>query len=587
MAAMHRMAAAARIARARPARGGGHAARIAALRRLLAQRVALLCCAAAEAGETGLEVEGSHTHAHPPDRVLAPTKQHPTAAAPHHRRLGPVPQMAAEVEGHKAPNPLVRNGSGDDDDDAAAAVLLEAEELRTALGAAGGDAVLRYARAEIARSEQQLQATVQESATEIYATFEVEKANWHQATTFYMLCGNSDESLRTTGYVLAAASFALVTMQMSACAVVFFGAVLQTCATNFQCLRPGTYCSGREMCDYCGEFHPGVLPVEFTADFHVINRGFDPDYKLLKGNGDEIEVGAKGWTGTYNVTTVANHCATSSTPADTNWCTHCYRPWMAHEADRVDATVFSEDITFHNVNGMSIFDRIVLFLASLVVAMAVTSELRDIFLCEVAVARAQSKCDVGKSTLWLLRVLSWLRRCCFLPALVSVVPWLVVVKGADALNVCFNTVAMLFLVEIDNSAYAFLLGERTRTKVERECRVRLTNLEAGALSQSKTIYSVAVVISVVGAIAYAGRSPGGRTGGGEGIAGPTIFLCFFCFGLGAFIDTVVLGDPAQRNAKSLALQTVRITVTSLLGLGWYAISAVVPMMEERQGVGNG
>ena len=112
---------------------------------------------------------------------------------------------------------------------------------------------------------------------------------------------------------------------------------------------------------------------------------------------------------------------------------------MAHEADRVDATVFSEDITFHNVSGMSTFDRIVLVLASMVVAMAVNSELRDIFLCEVAVLRALSKQTVEKTVLWLLSWLCWLRRCCFLPALVSLVPWLVIVKGADALNVCFNT----------------------------------------------------------------------------------------------------------------------------------------------------
>ena len=342
------------------------------------------------------------------------------------------PQTTAE----QTDNPVSGDNGGDGTEPKPGEAL---GELRTLLGAAAGDAVQRYARAEIELCEKRLESSVQNTATEIYATFEVEKANWHQATTFYMLNGDSDESVRAQGFKLFAASVALVTMQLSACAVVFFGAVLQTCATNFQCSRPGTFCSGRTMCDYCGEYHPGVPPAEFTPDFRVINRGYDPGYKLLKGNGDDMQPGATGWTGTYNITTVAHHRATASAPGAVNWCTACYRPWMAHEADRVDATVFSEDITFHNVSGMSTFDRIVLVLASMVVAMAVNSELRDIFLCEVAVLRALSKKNVEKTVLWLLSWLCWLRRCCFLPALVSLVPWLVIVKGADALNVCFNT----------------------------------------------------------------------------------------------------------------------------------------------------
>ena len=146
---------------------------------------------------------------------------------------------------------------------------------------------------------------------------------------------------------------------------------------------------------------------------------------------------------------------------------------------------------------------------------------------------------------------------------------------------------MLFLVEIDNSAYAFLLGERTRSIVERGCRVRLTNVEAGSLTQSKTIYTVAVVVAVIGAVAFAGRSHGGRTGGGEGLAGPIIWGCFVSFGVGALFDTVILCDPHQRNAKHLLATTASLIATRSLGFGWYVISAVFPMMLERQGIGNG
>ena len=146
---------------------------------------------------------------------------------------------------------------------------------------------------------------------------------------------------------------------------------------------------------------------------------------------------------------------------------------------------------------------------------------------------------------------------------------------------------MLFLVEIDNSAYAFLLGERTRSTVERGCRVRLTDAEAGSLSQSKTVYTVVVVVTVIWSVAFAGRSPGGRTGGGEGLAGPIIQGCFVSFGVGALFDTVILCEAHQRNAKHLLVTTASLIATRSLGFGWYAISAVFPMMLERQGIGNG
>jgi hypothetical protein len=36
----------------------------------------------------------------------------------------------------------------------------------------------------------------------------------------------------------------------------------------------------------------------------------------------------------------------------------------------------------------------------------------------------------------------------FLPTLVLAVPFLVLIKGGDALSVCFNTIAIIFLTEV-------------------------------------------------------------------------------------------------------------------------------------------
>jgi hypothetical protein len=117
----------------------------------------------------------------------------------------------------------------------------------------------------------------------------------------------------------------------------------------------------------------------------------------------------------------------------------------------------------------------------------------------------------------------------FLPTLVGAVPALVLVKGGDALSVCFNTIAILFLTEvictkfththsncempnpnlchaygpvpqIDNAAYAVGLSERVRTRVEEFGRVELRDTEAAALVRSKTVHVMLVVVTVPAAV---------------------------------------------------------------------------------------
>ena len=88
---------------------------------------------------------------------------------------------------------------------------------------------------------------------------------------------------------------------------------------------------------------------------------------------------------------------------------------------------------------------------------------------------------------FVLSLLGGMRKWTFLPALITGAPYLVFLKGGDALSVCFNTIAMLFLCEIDNLLYAFLLPERERARVEVEGRVELGESEVVALMRSKVV----------------------------------------------------------------------------------------------------
>ena len=96
----------------------------------------------------------------------------------------------------------------------------------------------------------------------------------------------------------------------------------------------------------------------------------------------------------------------------------------------------------------------------------------------------------------MLGAVLWRRRWLFLPCLVTTVPMLVLTKGGDALSVCLNTVAILFLCDIDNIAFDLALGERVRARVEDAGRVELDDAELSALARTKAVHVVLIVLVV-------------------------------------------------------------------------------------------
>jgi hypothetical protein len=71
---------------------------------------------------------------------------------------------------------------------------------------------------------------------------------------------------------------------------------------------------------------------------------------------------------------------------------------------------------------------------------------QDITLCAIAITHVRDQLSRGSRLA--LTLLGGVRRWVFLPALVGAVPMLVLFKGGDALSVCFNTIAILFLTEV-------------------------------------------------------------------------------------------------------------------------------------------
>eukprot|EP01043_Picozoa_sp_COSAG02_P062358 COSAG02_NODE_8583_length_2514_cov_1.493996_3_plen_176_part_00 len=126
--------------------------------------------------------------------------------------------------------------------------------------------------------------------------------------------------------------------------------------------------------------------------------------------------------------------STASPQSILNFCDACVH---ATTGDVDMSTEYSPMV--ENVVVMIYVDWLVLSFAGLVVALGITSEVRDIKICVDAVENAGASLSSG----WRVALLSLnaVRRV-HLPFLVSTVSLLVVVHGGDALSVCLNSIAV-------------------------------------------------------------------------------------------------------------------------------------------------
>ena len=178
---------------------------------------------------------------------------------------------------------------------------------------------------------------------------------------------------------------------------------------------------------------------------------------------------------------------------------------------------------------------------------------QDIELCTMAIRHAGDR--IAPPYRFVLSLLGGIRRWTFLPALVMTAPYLVLFRGGDALSVCFNTIAVLFLCEIDNLLYAILLPERERARVEVEGRVELGEAEAAALMRSKAVHVALLVVAVPCAVVLGGS-------GGEFSYGLALFLPSLAFWLVGATEAVLGSAGAGEACKEVG----KVTGRCLLGL---------------------
>eukprot|EP01046_Picozoa_sp_COSAG06_P014957 COSAG06_NODE_943_length_11375_cov_11.840635_7_plen_240_part_00 len=239
--------------------------------------------------------------------------------------------------------------------------------------------------------------------------------------------------MKTKAPLMFLVSVVMVLLQ-SCCALgVMISVVQPTCINSDQCRRPGTYCTvglgnrvdGASTCDFCGEIDEMPLPKHANPQtgepIHPWNdRAAVLNSSIVLGVCAQPRERERGWRNPGDGVTIV--------PAEyvASWCASCVHP-LDGSVDGLTGFLNGEE----NAAVMGAMDLAALLFASIVVAFNVVGELKDITLCRFAIQDAGDKLSSGWRTSLLL--LGFVRRCVFLVVLVTTVPLLVVMEGANAL----------------------------------------------------------------------------------------------------------------------------------------------------------
>jgi len=240
-----------------------------------------------------------------------------------------------------------------------------------------------------------------------------EPTSFHQTTIYYGLVRQDTPPRRKYG--LLAASIGIVFLQCFVATGLSTGIYYFTCAEHSDCTSRGNFCDSG-ICDWCYE-------------------------------------------------SIHEECCTTNS-TDTCWLDGIDREDMCAACTGSKGWIIFQDVVKDRVDAMLIQDWVTLFLASLVVSFALFAEMRDCMLCEIALREISKRREVPRGWRYAIRGLNFARYFLLLPSIVNSVVALVLNDGGAVKHVCLNTVAVLFLLEVDNLAFLHGLGERTRMEAE-------------------------------------------------------------------------------------------------------------------------
>ena len=364
----------------------------------------------------------------------------------------------------------------------------------------------------------------------------VPPGNFHQVTAVRCLDNDSPAQRRV---LRALSSFAVLALQMQVLIGVTAGASNESCRSNVDC-GPGWICAARGACVLC------------------LDNG--------------VNDGKTAWWAddATNATAFCSQPNLADYPDGVAGCDACYDPAIG--SDTWNRGRNSAQEIHDAVSIMRSVDWLALVLVSLVVGLNIASELEDIKLCQFLAQQrgGESESSLAASPAWVrpaLFMLAAARQFGFLPMVSQSIPALVMWRGSDALSICFNGLAVLFLLEIDDILFAHFMPSSARAEILRTGRPIIGEAEANLLAVTKPLHAVVVAFVIVSQILIAGLTSRWQHGM------PMMFGAFWLCGL-AEAATNKTGNDENVVDSSFGKRFGVVLVSALLGLGWLAVMAV-------------
>jgi len=284
---------------------------------------------------------------------------------------------------------------------------------------------------------------------------------WHQAVLHWSLADNSPGWRSRCLRVLAVISLAgLVSIQIIALMAVIraFDPYLRSCNDSTNCVT-GLWCRALNKNGYClpCDYPPAFCDETKLASPYLVGNLDElsnaPQEMVLQMDGTEYGDGVLGWKNAPSTNNATQDWQAFILPqVRTEMCSGCQKSITGYKALNVQQA--------GHVMAMRWWDLATTLMISIVVSLTVWSECGDV---KVAMARLW-KVDaplLSESSLLriMLSVIQMARLYLLVPINISAVPIFILTSGGDALNQCLNTVALLFILEIDDLAFGSLLSE--------------------------------------------------------------------------------------------------------------------------------
>eukprot|EP01048_Picozoa_sp_COSAG05_P000126 COSAG05_NODE_3_length_51333_cov_129.132080_26_plen_509_part_00 len=338
------------------------------------------------------------------------------------------------------------------------------------------------------------------AARRVFAQKVTVPACFHQVTTIYLL--DEAQPMRQKMLFLCSSVFLLLLQTMTLNAVAS-GVSAPACVHSSDC-QYGSYCSEMGYCTTC-LMGDGVTPRVAGA--------------VLSGS----SMGAKFVWVDESALNATQFCASiESETTEATFCQACHDSGLPGDHWNTGKTMQQrmQDAT----NRMRGGDWAAMVLVACVVGLYCAGELRDIKLCQLTFEQRDGHSAPG----WIravLFVLVALRQYSFLPNVVHIVAMLIMHRGSDAISICFNALAVLFLLDIDTALFQFWIPERIREEMEEFGMPTLRDIDASYLASVKRSHTVLVAFWVTAAVKLAGSN------GGQPMAQGLTNLAFFFGGI--------------------------------------------------------